>query len=240
MNNIQGNAEIVPIEFLSPNPWNYNQQDDLMFEKQKNSLEHFSLSAPIIVREVASSSSSLSVDTSSSESLSAAAPTERRYEIVDGEHRYRAALELGYTEVAVWNLGDIPDTQAQQLTILMNEIKGTPRIDDLGILMKSLDEQIGRDVLEMNMPFSAQQIEDLISTVEFDWSNFEADIADEGEAKEKKPNMLRIEFLFQEKQFEVIDRAIKTYCFKAGLDSGLEEDRAVALSQISVQYLESV
>lgn len=235
MNDIQGNAEIVSIEFVSPNPWNYNQQDDLMFEKQKNSLEHFSLSAPIIVREVASSSSSLSAG-DSSQALSA----ERRYEIVDGEHRYRAALELGYTEIAVWNLGDIPDTQAQQLTILMNEIKGTPRIDDLGILMKSLDEQIGRDVLEFNMPFSAQQIEDLISTVEFDWSNFEANIGEESETQEKKPNMLRIEFLFQEKQFEVIDRAIKTYCFKAGLDSGLEEDRAVALSQISVQYLESV
>lgn len=238
---IRGTEGRVPVEHVSANLWNYNHQDDFMYGKQKNSLETFALSAPIIVREVASKSKK-QVSEGESKMLAPEYASarigkdEKRYEIIDGEHRYRAALELGFEEIAIWNLGDVADSEAQQLTIMFNELKGHPRVDDLGQLMKILDENVGREAIEMNLPFSPQQIDDLISTVDFDWTNFEAHEEDEETGGEKN-HIVRLEFRLDEDKARIIEQALVKYGVSHRIDHNSEEGRAEAITAIAGMYL---
>ena len=234
---IRGTEKRVPIEYISANAWNYNQQDDFMFGKQKHSLETFALSAPIVVREIRTKRpTSGTPNEVSADSQTGVSEAETYYEIIDGEHRYRAALELGFEELAIWNLGDIPDYEAQQLTITFNELKGHPRVDDLGQLMKILDEQVGRTVIEDNLPFTPQQIDDLINTVDFDWSNFEAHEEDD-EGTGEKNHIIRLEFRLSEHEAQIVEQALVQYCIEHRLDHTQDEGRAEAIARIAGLYL---
>src|SRR5690606_18457558 len=135
INNIRGKEERAELHKVFPNPWNFNKMDDFTFEKQKHSLATFALSAPIVVREMRT------------ERAEEVGEGERAYEIIDGEHRWRAAQELGWTEIAVWNLGDIDDATSKQLSIIFNELGGRADIDDLAILMQDIQNIIGHEAL---------------------------------------------------------------------------------------------
>jgi ParB/RepB/Spo0J family partition protein len=59
----------LPLDWLTPNPWNPNQMDDEQYGKALNSIREFGFVDPVTVRELGN-------DT---------------YQIIDGEHRWRAA-----------------------------------------------------------------------------------------------------------------------------------------------------
>lgn len=216
--NLRGEGRTVPIHLVSPNGWNPNRQTSWMFEKQKHSLETFAQSAPILVRRVplrGNTPTSLSAD-GSPQALSGTLGEEYAYEIVDGEHRWRAAQELGWDEVSVWDLGNLTDAESKQLTVIMNELSGSPEIDELAILLADLDESIGRDVLVDNMPFTEEQIDDLIATIDFSWTNFEAE-EDEEEAGEAV-HMVRLEFRMTENEAKVVEQALTRTSIEQGLE----------------------
>lgn len=206
MENIRGKSERVAIDKVKPNPWNFNEQSPETFEKQKHSLEEFALVMPVIVREIPGSDS---------------------LEIVDGEHRWRAAKELGWPEVAVWNLGECDDAYAQQLTILLNELHGTPNIDNLANLIKNLDEQLGRETIEMNLPFTSQQIADFVETLDFDWEDFKAEL-DDVEEGTPKIDMVRMEFRLPAERAAKVESYLKLYLQEFKLEDN-DENRAEAL-----------
>ena len=89
------NLKRVKLSDLLSNGWN-PKDNEKEFEKVKKSLEVNGLMTPIFVREV-----------------------EDGYEIVDGNQRARAARELGYTDVYVYNLGNISETEAKQLVLYL-------------------------------------------------------------------------------------------------------------------------
>jgi len=92
------------------------------------------------------------------------------YELIDGEHRLRAAKELGYTEVPIWNLGDISDAVAKQLTIVLNETRGSSDPGKLGeLLMDLLETELPADLLEV-LPFPEERFAELTKLAEFDWN----------------------------------------------------------------------
>lgn len=144
---IKDNYIRVDLDKLDPNPWNPNVQTDFMFEKEINSIKENGFLQPILVRE-----------------------KNGRYEIIDGEHRFKAAKKLEMFEVSVNNLGDVPDHVAQQLTIIMNETKGKPNQDKLSELIKSLSTQMSVDDLIKNLPYQGDEIQGMISHVEVDWA----------------------------------------------------------------------
>jgi hypothetical protein len=62
-----------------------------------------------------------------------------RYRIVDGEHRYRIAVELGYEEVPCVILNEeVPLTEQKKQTIRMNQIKGQLSYDKFNSLVDTL------------------------------------------------------------------------------------------------------
>lgn len=86
----------VSIDDVYANDYNPKKKNTPEYKKVVRSLQLNGLKQPIMVREV-----------------------EGQYVIVDGEQRYTAAKELGYTELYIYNLGDIPEAEAKALTLWM-------------------------------------------------------------------------------------------------------------------------
>lgn len=74
----------VPIFDVSPNDYNPKKKNTKEYEQVVRSLKENGLKQPIFVRNVNGS-----------------------YIIVDGEQRYTAAVELGYEEIYIYDLGEI-------------------------------------------------------------------------------------------------------------------------------------
>lgn len=84
----------VPIFDVSPNDYNPKKKNTKEYEQVVRSLKENGLKQPIFVRNVNGS-----------------------YIIVDGEQRYTAAVELGYEEIYIYDLGEISEEEAKALTI---------------------------------------------------------------------------------------------------------------------------
>lgn len=152
--NIRDDIRRVPIDDVIPNEWNPNRQTDYIFEKEKNSIQEFGFLDPILVREV-----------------------DGNFEIIDGEHRWKAAKELGYSEILVNNLGEVSKSIAGQLTIILNEVKGQADRMDMAALVKSLKEEVPVEHLLRNLPFTETDFQSLIIETNIDWDKVNASMA---------------------------------------------------------------
>ena len=131
-----------------PNPWNPNKQDDFIYEKELASIKAFGFVDPILCRTLGSG-----------------------WEIIDGEHRWRAAGDLGINQVPIIDLGEVEEDEAKQLTIVLNETRGRP---DPGKLRALLGELASRksvtDLLQV-LPYTREQFDGLVKP--FDWDSVE-------------------------------------------------------------------
>lgn len=114
---ISGTVKVVGVGEVGPNPWNPQRMDPETFEREKRSIRDEGFISPIVVRTVSGP---------------------RKYQIVDGEHRYRAAVELGMAEVRALDLGDLPDHRAKALTLKLNDIRGSSDEDLKAALIRDL------------------------------------------------------------------------------------------------------
>lgn len=137
----------VPAIKLLPNPWNPNEQTDFIFEKERNSIRTHGFIDPILVREL----------------------DDGQFEIIDGEHRWKAAQLEGMTEIPCNNLGQVADSAAKQLTIIMNETRGEARRDKLSELLKDLASEVGMASLYESLPYQMTEIDALVNSQPIDW-----------------------------------------------------------------------
>lgn len=132
----------VSVDSLVPNEYNPNVVSPENEEKIKESLRRFGQFKPILVRNY-----------------------KDKLEIVGGEHRWRAAKELGYKKVKVINLGDLSDDDAKKIALIDNGRYGE---DDAYRLSEILDGLGDIDDLITYMPYEAQSIENLFSSTEME------------------------------------------------------------------------
>lgn len=144
---IKVNIQLVPIDNIFPNIWNPNKQSDFIFERELTSIQTHGFLDPILVREISDG-----------------------FEIIDGEHRFRAGTQLGYKELPCNNLGIVSDSVAKQLTVLMNEVKGKADTGKLSDIMKDLHQELGMEALEIMMPYTKVEMDALIHVAEIDWN----------------------------------------------------------------------
>lgn len=150
---LPGQASMVRVDQLTPNTWNPNEQDPETFLKEKESLRRFGFVVPIVTRSGSPGT---------------------KFEIVDGEHRWKAAIELGMEWVPIYDLGPISDHEAMQLTVVLNELKGKPEEKKLGEVLKKLLSSETIDSLTEVMPFTKDDIGKIAELPEFDWDKFAA------------------------------------------------------------------
>jgi ParB family chromosome partitioning protein len=192
----------VAPEVLIPNPWNPNSMDDFMFRKTVASLDRLDFAAPVVVREKGD-----------------------YYEIIDGEHRVKAAVELGMTQIPIWNLGDISDAQAKQLTVVLNETKGTADREKLGVLLRDLlSSESTAELLEV-LPYAKADFQALLDVPDFDWDDIEK-LTQERNPKNDRMRWVERIYRMPPEVAAVIDQAIGRV--KAEED-GIEDWRALEL-----------
>lgn len=148
---IKDNFKVVDINEVEPNYWNPNEQTDFIFEKEKASFEKFGMLDPITVRKVLG-----------------------KYQIIDGEHRWKAAKHFNMEKVIINDLGEVSDSEAQQLTIILNETKGSYNYQKMSDLMKQLSNSISLETLQTVMPFTEVELKSMVASTEVDWNNIQA------------------------------------------------------------------
>jgi hypothetical protein len=137
-------SRLLSVTQLVPNAWNPNEQDAFIYEKEKASISRFGFVAPIIVREL----------------------TPDVFQIVDGEHRLRAAIDLGFLYIPCVVI-DVSEEEAKQLTIILNETKGSANPEKLRKLLADLRTTVSLGDLTAIMPFSPERMSSLLEG--FDW-----------------------------------------------------------------------
>jgi ParB-like chromosome segregation protein Spo0J len=112
--------------------------DAEMFAKERASIREFGFVDPLTVRGL-----------------------HDRYQVIDGEHRLRGGIEEGFDELPCVVV-DVDDDTAKQLTIVLNETRGTANVAKMGELVKGLAEKFDRVTLQQVMPFSAERVAEML------------------------------------------------------------------------------
>jgi ParB family transcriptional regulator, chromosome partitioning protein len=145
--------------------WNYKIDNSKMLEKLTQNIKKNGQIENIIVREI----------------------EDGNYEVVNGNHRLEALVNLGIDKVYCFNLGDISIEQAKRIAIETNETRFDADQFSLSEILKELVDTYNIEEIEITMPFTTGEIEDLLKITEF--SLPEEDNPLDGEPKEKEPKV---------------------------------------------------
>lgn len=144
MSTVQGKYLVVSPDKLKPNPWNPNSMTKEVMDAEKASIKKFGFVDPITVRE-----------------------SGKGYEVIDGEHRWRAAKELKLKEVPVINMGIVKDEVAKQLTIVLNETRGKAKAKELAQLIQELGQGgMALEDLAMVTPFTQDDLKIMVESLD--------------------------------------------------------------------------
>lgn len=169
-----GTDRIIGIERIRPSSVNYNRQTEFIYDKLMSSIRTFGFVDPVIVR--GGNQDGMFED--------------GNWEIIGGEHRWKAAKQLGMEKIPCRDLGCVSDTTAQRLMIVLNETKGTPDEDALAGLVRTIRETEGMDALDV-LPFDMDRLSDLLDAPTAE-PELLGDVGPPPEtAAEKKPSKLR-------------------------------------------------
>jgi ParB family chromosome partitioning protein len=132
----------IDINLIDPNPWNPNQMDGGTFAHLLAEFKRVGCIQPILVRPVAS-----------------------RFQIIDGENRWRAGKEFGMTSMDAV-VKEMTDDQAKVTTINMNKIKGSDDPIKLAELLKALSGEIEPADLSALINIKQEELNLIIELVE--------------------------------------------------------------------------
>lgn len=126
---------------LHPNPWNPNRMTAFIYSKALESIQTFGFIDPITAFRFGNG-----------------------YTIIDGEHRWRAGMDLGIKTYPVMLL-DVTEDEAKKLTIVFNELHGQADPEKLTSLLSELLDSDGMDNLIVALPFSEEVLAGLLASV---------------------------------------------------------------------------
>jgi ParB-like chromosome segregation protein Spo0J len=126
----------VPVDKLTPNPWNPNRMSNETRTKLKVYIQREGFVEPLVVR-----------------------PMGEDYQILGGFHRWQIARELDYSTVPCVVV-DLDDRRAKILSINLNEMKGQSLPNLLGALIHDLSRDLTLGDLETQLPYTMDELQD--------------------------------------------------------------------------------
>ena len=198
--------ELIRVARLKPNGYNPNRMTDNQFLALKRTIRKEGFCGVVLVRQ-----------------------TNNGFVIVDGEHRWRAARDLGMEEVPCL-VGDFDAAQARALTIKMNQIHGYWSAPELVSLLEELPDSLHE------LGFSDHEF-----TCELERALGDTSVGDEIEAQFDAANPRKnhggrryIGFMLSEGQQKLLERAVARASRSNGKDPLSRSD---ALGKILASYL---
>lgn len=150
----------LPVSALTKAEWNYKEDDQLTKDKLKEAISRNGQIVNIIVREIDGG----------------------RYEVVNGNHRLDAFLELGIKDCIAVNLGRISKEDAIRVALETNELEFRVSDARLAKALKELcDAQDMSDILK-TLPYDEATINQYLSFTKFDFDDYNKK-ADDGDAE---------------------------------------------------------
>lgn len=169
----------VPIDKVEPNDYNPKEENTKEYKNVVESIRRNGLKQPIFVREVDGN---------------------EKYVIIDGQQRWTAANELGYTEIYVYNLGKISEEEAKALTIWF-EVQVPFSEVELAPIVVELNK------LDITLPYTDEEIVTFEKMTQFD---FDTAYNEEGpQNDELDDEMKTLNIKMTPEQFETVDGAMK-------------------------------
>ena len=170
---------------------------------------------------------------------------EGEYQIIDGEHRFNVLPEQVYCNV----IETISDPDAKKLTIIMNETRGQNDKIELAQLLSSLEKDMGSSDLLIGLPYSSNELDELIGLAQFDWDSFttesldpedepDEDVEQSGSGGFSRDGEQEIIIKVNSEQFEVLNDAYKQIEQELGeLDSSKQVAWGRVLSEIVGRFV---
>jgi len=143
--------EIWPIDKLRANDWNPNSMTPKVYELTKLSILEEGFSDPVDID-----------------------PTGL---ILDGEHRWRVAKDLGMTEIPVF-VKERYDDDAKITTIRKDRTHGTPDLIKLSEIVGTLVEELGQQEVERRLGFDESEQQALLEVTNWDWASYSSEDQD--------------------------------------------------------------
>jgi len=141
-------TETIPAERISVNRWNPNRMTAAMYAKALESIKTYGFVDPLTVREDMTRGG-----------------IEPVYEIIDGEHRFRAGSDLGMTEFPCVVVHGLTDDQARKLTVVLNELHGQADPDKMGDLLSDLLSRTDLEDLMVALPYDESVLAGFLGTL---------------------------------------------------------------------------
>lgn len=176
---MRGETVTVKLDLIAPDPRNHNVQSPSEYTKLVASIRQFGFVEPLIIREKKSG--------------------KQRFETINGEHRWRVAGELELAEVPCVNLGKVDDDEAEQLAIILNELKGKPDQVRLADRLRRINANIPFERLATVMPYGETELKMYLSSVDFNFANLsglDTRAPKESEEEEAKADEKWLKFKF--------------------------------------------
>ncbi len=171
------------VDLLDANPWNPNRMTEVIRAKLRLNLKRDGFVAPLLVRKLG-----------------------ERYQIVNGEHRWQIAKELGYATVPCVVLEDLDDRRARILTVNLNELGGDPVPSLLAKLLHDLEEESPLSELAAVLPYDEAEIKDTLALLKMP-EGLEQMIEEEA-AKEEAIAPEVVSFVVPREHVEIVNRAL--------------------------------
>lgn len=175
----------VPIAEVRANSWNPKLDDTEEEKKILLSVKENGQRIPIVVRQ------------------------NDGYEIIDGEQRFKACKALGFTEVLVYDEGEMNDNAAKALTIWYQQQVPFDKI---------LEAELVNSINNALLPYTPEELDNMRQIVEFDWEKV---VPDDNEDVQFRTLTLRM----LKEAYEVVMSAIN----KVQLESNVTIERAIEL-----------
>lgn len=141
----------ISIEKLVPANWNYKTDDERLLQKLINNINKNGQIENIIVREL----------------------SDGKYEVVNGNHRFKALQRLGIGKAYCYNLGSVSEIRAKEIAITTNETRFRSDEYKLSEIIKELSENNNIEDLSFTMPFSEQELSEMCNISDVDWEQEE-------------------------------------------------------------------
>lgn len=163
---LRGEVKILPLDSVKPNPWNPNRMTDEM----KKSMKHGFIKDGWLV------SQALLIWGKDDKGV-------QRDIIIDGEHRWSTAKDLGMPEGPMVFLDGVSEAEAKALTIKMNQKRGEFVDTLLADVLHDIAAELGTDDLGLDLGFGDEELMTLMADAP---EAMEAGTADAHRAEQSK------------------------------------------------------
>ena len=149
-------SKLVPNKFNPKRPYADSSKGKRMFDDLKKSLKKGGQVIPVLVREV-----------------------EKKFEIVNGYHRWKAMQELGFKKVEIKNLGKISYGEAVKYALSTEMISNPIDNLELASLLKKMREDDELISIQDDIPLTMEEIDDKIDMINFNFEDYEIEDLDD-------------------------------------------------------------